>query len=33
MHVRARGHDGAHGAVGEVENTLDHVAFDVVDHT
>src|SRR6187200_3668683 len=32
LHTRPRGHDGAHRAVGEVENAFDHVALDGVDH-
>ena len=31
-YVRPRGHDGAHRAVFEVKNTLDHVALDGMDH-
>ena len=32
LYARPRGHDGAHRAVSEVENPLDHVALDGVDH-
>ena len=32
LHARPRCHDCAHRAIGEVENTLDHIALDIVDH-